>query len=52
MKYSTQYVIWNNTGNTKVAVITLEDNAEGNNMLESLLNLRDTENYRYMMDPV
>ena len=52
MKYSTQFVIWNSKGDTKVANITLEDNTEGNAMLESLLNLRDTDNHKYMMDPI
>ena len=52
MKYSTQFIIWNDNGDKKVATITLEDNAEGNHMLESLLNLRDIDNRRYMMDPV
>ena len=52
MKYSTQFVIWNDNGDKKVATITLEDNAEGNHMLESLLNLRDTDNRKYLMDPI
>ena len=52
MKYSTKYVIWNNNGDKEVATIILENNAEGNHMLESLMELRDTDNRRYMMDPI
>ena len=52
MKYSTQFVIWNDNGDKKVATIKLEDNFEGNHMLESILKLRDTDDRRYLMDPV
>ena len=52
MKPTTQLIIWNAKGNTKVANIIVEDNPEGIHILESLLNLRDTDNYKYQMDPV
>ena len=51
-KYCTQLVVWNAKGETEAANIIIEDNFEGLHILELLMELRDTDNYRYQLNPI
>ena len=45
---TTQMVLWDSKGITKVANIIIEDNTEGAHLCELLLSLRDTNNRVYI----